>query len=321
MDSIWPDIPYSAWQPTHATLELWVQIVGKVRLARAPWVNHSWQATLYVTPRGLSTQLIPHDNFSFEMELDFLKHELCIETTNGDSRSVPLQAGTIAGFHSSVHAALRDLGIEVRTHGSPNERPECVPFAEDHAPRKYDRDAAQRFWRALVQIDRVFSRFRTGYLGKVSPVHVFWGSFDLACTRFSGRRAPLHPGGIPNLPDSVTREAYSHEVSSAGFWAGGNGIDHASFYSYAYPTPPGFSSAKVKPGAAYFHEQLGEFLLPYDAVRTAKNPDDVLLSFLQSTYEAAAVTGNWNRAELDCAFGEPRVPRALTERAELGPDR
>jgi hypothetical protein len=310
--SDWPEIPYSSWQPTCATLELWAQIVGKVRLASSPWVNHSWQATLYVTPRGLSTSLIPHENFSFQMELDFLEHLLRIETTAGTKQALPLEPGTIARFHAGVHSALRDLGVTVRTHDKPNEKPEAVPFAEDHAPREYDRDAAQRFWRALVQIEKVFSHFRTGYLGKVSPVHVFWGALDLACTRFSGRRAPLHPGGIPNLPDAITREAYSHEVSSAGFWAGGNGIDHASFYSYAYPTPPGFSQVKVRPDAAYFHQGLGEFLLPYDAVRTAKQPEAVLLSFLQSTYDAAADTGGWNRRELECSLGEPRVPRKVS---------
>jgi hypothetical protein len=312
MSATWPDIPYTAWSSTCTTLELWVQVVGKVKLSLAPWVNHSWQATLYVTPRGLSTQSIPHETCSFELEFDFLEHVLHFRSSTGAERQIPLAAGTIAGFHSSVLAQLDDLGLPVTIHGWPNEKPERIPFAKDTVPREYDADAAQRFWRALVQIDRVFERFRTGFLGKVSPVHVFWGSFDLAVTRFSGRRAPLHPGGIPNLPDEVTREAYSHEVSSAGFWAGGNGIDHPSFYSYAYPTPPGFSSTRVLPSEAYFHEKLGEFLLPYDIVRTASKPDDVLLSFLQSTYEAAANAAKWDRAELECSFGRPGIPRGLT---------
>lgn len=311
MSATWPDIPYTAWSSTCTTLELWVQVVGKVKLALSPWVNHSWQATLYVTPRGLSTDIIPHETCSFGLEFDFLEHVLRIRTSAGNERSVPLVAGTIAGFHSAVLAALDALGLPVKIHGAPNEKPERVPFAKDTAPREYDADAAQRFWRTLVQVDRVFERFRTGFLGKVSPVHLFWGSFDLAVTRFSGRRAPLHPGGIPNLPDVVTREAYSHEVSSAGFWAGGNGIDHASFYSYAYPTPPGFSTTKVEPAEAQFHEQLGEFLLPYDVVRTASKPDEVLLSFLQSTYEAAANAAKWDRAELECSYGLPGVPRSL----------
>lgn len=314
MSATWPDIPYTAWSSTCTTLELWVQVVGKVRLALSPWVNHSWQATLYVTSRGFSTDVIPHETCSFELEFDFLEHVLRVRTTTGDERRVPLVAGTIAGFHSAVLRALDELGLSVKIHGFPNEKPTRVPFAEDSAPRDYDAEAAQRFWRALVQVDRVFERFRTGFLGKVSPVHLFWGSFDLAVTRFSGRRAPLHPGGIPNLPDAVTREAYSHEVSSAGFWAGGNGIDHASFYSYAYPTPAGFSAAKVLPAEAYFHEPLGEFLLPYDVVRTAQKPDEVLLSFLQSTYEVAANLAKWDRAELECSYGKPRVPRALGSR-------
>jgi hypothetical protein len=311
MSATWPDIPYTAWSSTCTTLELWVQVVGKVRLALSPWVNHSWQATLYVTSRGFSTDVIPHETCSFELEFDFLEHVLRIRTTTGVERRIPLARGTIAGFHANLLGALDELGLSVKIHGFPNEKPSRVPFAEDNAPRDYDAEAAQRFWRALVQVDRVFERFRTGFLGKVSPVHLFWGSFDLAVTRFSGRRAPLHPGGIPNLPDVVTREAYSHEVSSAGFWAGGNGIDHASFYSYAYPTPSGFLTAKVLPAEAYFHEPLGEFLLPYDVVRTAQKPDDVLLSFLQSTYEAAANLAEWDRAELECSYGRPGIPRAL----------
>ncbi len=309
MSSSWPDIPYAAWQPTAETLELWTQVVGKVRFACTPWLNHSWHATLYVTPRGFSTSLVPHAAGSFEMELDFLSQELRVQSSQGAERRIPLVAGTIANFHSSVLGALRELGMDIRIHGAPNERPECVPFAEDHAPREYDPDAAQRFWRATLEVHRVFSRFRTGFLGKVSPVHLFWGSFNLAVTRFSGRRAPLHPGGIPHLPDAVTREAYSHEVSSAGFWPGGNGVDHAAFYSYAYPSPPGFAAAKVNPDAAFFHAKLGEFVLPYDAVRTAKQPDEVLLAFLQSTYEAAADAGGWDRHTLECAFGEPGLPR------------
>jgi hypothetical protein len=307
----WPALPYGAWKDTCATLHLWTQIVGKVRLALTPWVNHSWHATLYVTARGLTTSPIPYERRVFQVDFDFLDHVLQIRTSDGTERRLPLGPRSVADFHDALFEALAELDIAVRIHGSPNEVPDPIPFREDREHASYDPDYAQRFWRALLQIDRVFQQFRTRYLGKASPVHLFWGSFDLAVTRFSGRRAPLHPGGVPNLPDPVTREAYSHEVSSAGFWPGGGGIDYPAFYSYAYPVPDGFAAAPVRPQAAFFHQQLGEFVLPYDAVRTADTPDAALLEFLQTTYEAAAETGGWDRAALDCPQGLPGVPRPL----------
>jgi hypothetical protein len=281
-----------------------------VRLARVPWVNHSWHATLYVTARGFTTSIIPHDEQSFQIDLDFLDHALIIQTSDGDERRMVLTSRSVADFHAELLEALAQLGVPVHIHESPNELPDAIPFAEDRDHATYDPEYAQRFWRVLLQVDRVFQQFRTRYLGKVSPVHLFWGSFDLAVTRFSGRTAPLHPGGMPHLPDDVTREAYSHEVSSAGFWPGG-GIGYPAFYSYAYPTPEGFAAAPVRPEAAFFHADLGEFVLPYDAVRTSDAPDETLLEFLQTTYEAAADAGRWDRDLLECEPGMPRVPRAV----------
>ena len=307
----WPPLPYPAWKDTCATLHLWTQIVGKIRLARTPWANHSWHVTLYVTPRGLGTSPIPDDGRAFQIEFDFIDHALLIATSDGGGQRLPLAPMSVADFHDRLMAALAGLGISVRIDGSPNEVPDPIPFRADREHAAYDPDAAQRFWRVLVQADRVLKQFRTGFLGKVSPVHFFWGSFDLAVTRFSGRRAPLHPGGIPHLPDAVTREAYSHEVSSAGFWPGGGAIDYPAFYAYAYPAPEGFASAPVRPAAAFFHEALGEFILPYDAVRTADAPDATLLDFLQSTYEAAANAAGWDRAALDCPQGRAGVPRPV----------
>jgi Family of unknown function (DUF5996) len=308
--SNWPELSYPTWQGTCTALHLWSQIVGKVRLARTPWLNHSWHVTLYVTPRGLATSSIPDGARSFEILFDFVAHQLRIETSDGGLRAVPLQPQSVADFYAKLRAALRELDLDVRIHEKPNEIPDAIPFTEDRTPREYVRESAERFWRVLVQTDRVFKEFRSGFLGKSSPVHFFWGSFDLAVTRFSGRRAPLHPGGIPNLPDAITREAYSHEVSSAGFWPGGAGND-AAFYSYAYPEPKGFRDAKVRPSAARFEPALGEFVLPYASVRAASDPDAVLLEFLQSTYEAAANAAGWDRAALECSIGQPGVPREI----------
>lgn len=306
----WPSLPYGAWQDTCATLHRWTQIVGKIRVAQTPWVNHQWHVVLYLTARGLTTSPMPYDDGRlFEIDFDFIDHKLAIRSSDGAGQNVLLTARSVADFHAAVLAALAELGIHVRIHGTPNEIPRAIPFSEDQTQRAYDPDHAQRFWRALLQIDRVFKQFRTGFLGKVSPVHFFWGSFDLAVTRFSGRPAPPHPGGVPGLPDAVTREAYSHEVSSAGFWPGGGGIDYPAFYSYAYPEPAGFRTAPVQPAGAFFHEAMGEFVLPYEAVRTAEVPDAALLAFLQSTYEAAAEAGEWDRTALECPFGEPGVPR------------
>lgn len=304
----WPALRYADWSETCTTLHLMTQIVGKVRLALTPWLNHSWQAPLYVTPRGLSTGIIHHGARPLDLEFDFLDQVLRIRS-DGPGAGVPLAPASIAGFYGRVMAALDGLGLPVAIHGAPNEMAEAIPFRDDAAPRAYDAAAVQRFWRALVQADRVFRLFRTGFLGKASPVHFFWGSFDLAATRFSGRPAPPHPGGVPHLPDTVAREAYSHEVSSAGFWPGGPGAQDAAFYAYAYPEPAGFRQARAEPAAARFDTGLGEFLLPYGAVRTAPDPDAALMAFLQSTYTAAADAAGWDRAALECGLGEAGRPR------------
>lgn len=306
----WPALPYAEWRATSETLHLWTQIVGKIRLATTPWQNHSWHIGLYLTTRGLTTSPMPDGARTFQIDFDFIDHQLIITTSDGDIRHLPLEPQTVADFYVAVTAALGDLGIHVNIDQWPNELPSPIRFSEDRAHASYDRDAVRRFFQAMVQIDRVFKLFRTGFLGKTSPVHFFWGSFDLAVTRFSGRDAPLHPGGVPYLANEVAQEAYSHEVSSAGFWPGA-GLDYPAFYSYAYPTPEGFRDAKVRPAEAFFSEALGEFLLPYDAVRTAADPDQALLDFLQSTYEAAADLGKWDRAALDSTLGRAGVPRRL----------
>ncbi len=306
----WPDLPYGAWSDTLRTLHLFTQVVGKVRLARTPWLNHSWQTPLYMTPRGLTTGIIPCGARALELEFDFADQSLRIRT-DGPAAAVALRAMSLADFYAQVMSGLEAVGAPTTIHGAPNELPDAVPFAQDHAPRAYDPEYVRRCWRVLLQVDRVLKTFRTGFLGKASPVHFFWGSFDLAVTRFSGRRAPLHPGGVPHLPDAVAREAYSHEVSSAGFWPGGETSPEAMFYAYAYPEPPGFRQAAVAPPQAVFDAGLGEFSLAYDAVRTASDPDAVLLAFLQSTYAAAADLGGWDRANLECDFGRPGLPRPI----------
>ena len=311
LQSQWPELPFAAWRDTCATLQLWTQIVGKIRLTRTPWLNHSWHVTLYVTSRGLSTSSIPDGTRSFEIEFDFIDHLLKISTSDGASRQFALAGHSVASFHAAIVAALAELGIRVVIDEMPNELPDPIPFSKDTQHASYDADAVRRFFQILVNTDRVFKQFRTSFLGKASPVHFFWGSFDLAVTRFSGRRAPRHPGGVPHLPDDVASEAYSHEVSSAGFWPGGGAIDYPAFYSYAYPEPPGFRAAKVRPDAAFFSEALGEFVLPYDAVRMAANSDRALLDFLESTYEAAANAAKWDRAALECALGKPGVVREI----------
>ena len=311
MRSEWPEIPYARWRETCAALHLYSQIVGKYRLARTPWINHSWQASFYVNARGFTTGIVPDGPGGIEIAFDLIDHRLVASGSDGRTAGIPLSPGTVAGFHARFRDMIAGLGGDSRFHGLPNELPDAVAFADDHAARPYDADAVNRFFRACVLVDRVLKRFRTGFLGKVSPVHLFWGSFDLAVTRFSGRPAPLHPGGIPGLPDPVTREAYSHEVSSAGFWPGGGPIEFPAFYSYAYPGPAGFADAAAKQQAACFDKMLGEFLLPYDAVRLAADPEAALMAFLQSTYEAAAHLGNWDRPSLECDVGEPGVPRSL----------
>ncbi len=306
----WPELPYPAWRETVLTLQLWTQIVGKIRLKLTPWLNHSWQVPLYVSVRGLSTSPIPIGAEALEIEFDFIDHRLVLRTSRGDRRALALRAQPVAGFYENVFAALRDLGIAVSIYGVPNELPDPVPFAEDRTHASYDADAVHRFWRALLHADAVFKNFRSGFLGKASPVHFFWGSFDLAVTRFSGRPAPRHPGGVPGLPDAIVREAYSHEVSSAGFWPGNEMFPQAAFYSYAYPEPKGYREQPVPPGARY-EAALGEFVLPYDALRSASDPDALLMDFLGATYAAAAVCGDWDRARLECPMGVPGRVRAL----------
>jgi hypothetical protein len=297
----WPSLPLEAWRETSATLHLWTQIVGKIRLAQSEPVNHSWHATLYVTARGLTTGTIPHEQGTFQIDFDFIDHMLVVNTSDGRSGRVPLRAQPISAFYRMLMQQMEQLGIPVQIHARPNEVENPVRFDQDDAPREYEPGYARRYWRVLLQSDRVFQRFRSRYLGKCSPVHYFWGAPDLAVTRFSGRPAPPHPGGIPNLPDAVTREAYSHEVSSAGFWAGGGPVPYPAYYSYAYPEPAGFGQASVQPAQAYYHPTLREFILPYDAVRESNEPDAALLAFLQSTYEAAADLGRWDRAMLEKA--------------------
>jgi len=307
----WPELPTTAWRETYETLQLWTQIVGKIRLAREPWLNHSWHVVLYVTARGLTTSPIPDGSRTFQIDFDFIDHALRISTGDGAQRQFSFAGHSVASFYAAIMAELAQLGIHVAINEMPNELPEPIRFSQDHQHASYDPDAVQRFLQILVNAERVFKHFRTAFLGKASPVHFFWGSFDLAVTRFSGRRAPRHPGGVPHLPDDVAAEAYSHEVSSAGFWPGSGAIDYPAFYSYAYPEPPGFRTTAVRPDAAFFSEALGEFILPYDAVRTAAHPDQALLEFLQSTYVAAANAAKWDREALECAPGRPGVVRQI----------
>ena len=302
--SVWPELAYSGWRDTVATIQLWTQIVGKIRLSLTPWVNHSWQVPLYVTARGLGTSAIPIGSEILEIEFDFIAQQLLVRTSAGDERSLALEPQTVAAFYSRVVDLLRSVGVTVAINELPCELPNPIRFSQDELHKAYDRSAAHRFWRALVQIDRVFKLFRSGFLGKVSPVHFFWGSFDLAVTRFSGRSAPPHPGGVPGLPDAVTREAYSHEVSSAGFWPGNDTFPQAAFYSYAYPQPAGFAERSVTTGTEY-NKTLGEFILPYDTVRNAADPEHTLLDFLCSTYAAAADSAKWDREGLECSMGAP----------------
>jgi hypothetical protein len=309
-DAIWPDLSYSAWSETLATLHLWTQIVGKIRLSLTPWLNHSWQTPLYVTARGLGTSPIPIGTEIFEIEFDFVGHRLKVRTSRGGERSLPLKAQAVADFFFATIDLLADVGVAVAIKETPNEIPNPIRFSEDQVHATYDPAAAHRFWRALVQAHRVFKLFRSGFIGKASPVHFFWGSFDLAVTRFSGRRAPPHPGGVPGLPDDVAREAYSHEVSSAGFWPGNEAFPRAAFYSYAYPEPPGFRDRAIPRGAA-FDTTLGEFILPYDAVAQSRDPDALLLDFLSTTYAAAADAGGWDRAALECSLGVPGRVRPI----------
>jgi hypothetical protein len=299
--SRWPSLPLDEWRGTYETLHMWTQIVGKIRLAQSPWINHSWHVPLYVTTRGLTTSPMPHGCRTFQIDFDFVDHRLVVRTSDGDIRSLDLVPRPVAEFYRALLAELDALGLPVAINARPNEVANPVPFDRDYEHASYDPDYASRLWRVLLQADRVFGQFRARFVGKCSPVHFFWGSFDLAVTRFSGRTAPAHPGGIPNLPDWVVREAYSHEVSSCGFWPGGGPHPFPLFYSYAYPEPDGFASAAVRPAGAFYSRELREFVLPYDDVRAAGSPDAVLTEFLQSTYEAAADLARWDRAALERA--------------------
>lgn len=310
MTESWPTITYGEWHESCSALHLWTQIVGKYRLAHTPWINHSWHATLYVTPRGLTTGLVP-DADGITVDFDFCDHRLVVRSASGSTEAFALEPMSIAAFLDRAKAAIAAVGGTPLIHAVPSEMPEPIPFARDTRERPYDAEAVVRYHRALLDVDGVFRQFRTSFLGKVSPVHLFWGALDLAVTRFSGRRAPLHRGGVPALPDAVTREAYSHEVSSAGFWPGGGGAEDAMFYSYAYPEPEGFREARIEPDGARYDGALGEFLLPYEAVRRATEPGTLLLRFLQTTYQAAADCGNWDRSALECEAGRPRVPRTV----------
>jgi Family of unknown function (DUF5996) len=301
---IWPDLTLSRWEDTRDTLHLWTQIVGKVRLGLMPMINHWWHVTLYVSARGLTTSVMPAGGRGLEIEFDFIDHVLDVRTTDGDHRRVTLEPRSVANFYAATMAALDELDVKVRLYPRPSEVVVAIPFDQDEEHHAYDADAAHRFWLALVEANRVLVQFRAGFIGKASPVHFFWGGADICTTRFSGRTAPKHRGGVPNCPDWVQEMAYSHEVSSCGFWPGGD--DEGSFYSYAYPQPDGFAASTVEPGAAYYDDTLGEFLLPYAAVRTASDPDAALLSFFQTTYEAAADLAGWARSSLEAA---PSVAR------------
>jgi hypothetical protein len=296
----WPSLPFAEWRETCATLHMWTQIVGKIRLAQAPLINHWWQVPLYVTARGLTTSPIPYRERVFEIGFDFIDHRLSIATSDDGNEGFALQAMAVADFYAELMRRLHALDLDVHIWTTPVEIADPIPFELDRSHAAYDPDYAHRFWRILVQADRLLTQFCSGFLGKVSPVHFFWGSFDLAVTRFSGRRAPRHPGA-PNVADKVTREAYSHEVSSCGFWPGGPGLEQPIFYSYAYPQPAGFAEASVPPAAAIYNRDFGEFILPYEAVRYAAAPDEHLLEFLESTYDAAASLGRWDRSELERA--------------------
>ena len=299
MTGAWPALPLDEWRPTYDTLHLWSQMVGKTRLALAPMQNHWWQVTLYVTSRGLGGPPLPYGDRTLDIDFDFIDHQLVVRTSDGATRSLALAPRSVADFYAEYRGLLRALDVDVRIRPIPMEMETVVPFQEDRTHASYDPDSAQRCWRALAQADRVLRAFRGRFLGKCSPVHFWWGGFDLSCTRFSGRVAPPHPGGIPNLPDRVTREAYSHECISAGWWPGGGALSEAAFYAYSYPEPRGFAESRVRPAKAYYHPELREFILPYDAVRQAPDPDTTLTEFLQSTYAAAADLARWDRAALE----------------------
>jgi hypothetical protein len=296
-NELWPALPYDAWKDTYATLHMWTQVVGKVALATAPPINHCWGIALHVTARGLATGLLPHDRRAFTIEFDFVDHRLLIRTSDGPARALPLAPQSVADFYRDVTAALREMSLPVEVWSMPVEIPSPVRFEQDTAHHAYDPMWANRFWRILVQIERVFTASRCGFVGKISPVNFFWGSFDLALTRFSGRPAPPRDG------PAFMRDAYSHEVISHGFWPGSGAVLEPAFYAYAVPEPAGLKDARIGPDAAYYHRELGEFILPYEAVRSAPSPDAAIIAFIDSTYGAAATLGRWDRVALERACG------------------
>jgi hypothetical protein len=298
----WPILSFDKLKDTVATVQLWTQIVGKIRLTQTPWLNHSWHVTLYVSPRGLTTGSIPYSDGIFQIDFDFIAHQLSISASTGEIQKIELYPRTVASFYKELFDKLALLGIDVTIYASPNEIDPAIPFAEDEVHKTYDKEQITLFFNALLKANSVFTKFRAGFHGKCSPVHFFWGAFDLAVTRFSGREAPKHPGGAPNMPDDVMQEAYSHEVSSCGFWPGSEQFPHPAFYAYCYPTPAAFGEQPVKPGQAFYSTELGEFFLKYDDVRQAADPEDTLMQFLETTYLAAAKTGNWDRKALECDF-------------------
>ena len=296
----WPVLPTDEWIDTIEAVHLWTQVVGKIRLGYSPWLNHSWSVPLYVSTRGLRTSPIPSGHEAVELEFDFIEHRLTVHSTSARHRSIPLRPQSVADLYHAVLRAMDEVGMPVTINPMPSEIADAIPFDQDTTPRPYDPDHAHILWRALVQVDRVLTRFRADFKGKASPVHFFWGSFDLATTRFSGRTAPPHPGGLPNFPDDVAREAYSHEVTSAGFWPGNRDAPDPIFYAYAYPTPDGYAAAQVEPPEAFWIDDLGEFALPYAAVAAAADPDATLLTFFDSTHAAAAELARWDRDALEC---------------------
>lgn len=300
--NLWPELKYKDWKDTLTTLHLWTQIVGKIRLRKMPWLNHSWHVTLYVSPCGLTTGSIPFEKGIFQIEFNFQTHKLILTSSTGKNESVGLYPRTVASFYKEVFKKLDQMGIRVSIHGSPNEVDPAIAFKHDELPRAYDQEKVTNFWQALLQIHNIFTRFRAGFSGKSSPVHFFWGGFDLAITRFSGKSAPPHLGSMPNMPLNIMQEAYSHEVSSCGFWPGNEVFPYAAFYAYSYPEPALYAKQQIEPKEAFYNEKMGEFLLPYESVRHAVNPQNQIMKFLNSTYEAAANTGLWNRQFLECDF-------------------
>ena len=296
----WPELPFEKWKDTLATLHLWTQMVGKFRLVQSPWINHSWHATYYLTSRGLTTSPVRYNSSHFQMDFDFLSHRLYIQLEAGRKEELELRPRSVADFYRELTAKLHQLGIDIRIHKTPNEMEIAIPFDQDEQHAAYDGESANRWWRALLKIHDVFVEFRSRFIGKCSPVHFYWGSFDLAVSRFSGRRAPEHPGKVPHLPDWVAKEAYSHEVSSCGFWPGSEQVPYPIFFAYIYPEPDGFKEdSRIAPDGAYYHPDLREFVLRYDAVRESSDPAKSLLKFMQSTYEAAADHAKWDRAALE----------------------